>query len=87
MTSRAEIDSRAELMANQDDCLLAIEDGDPVPADRLGKLPPWRAAAIARIAEKAGVPLERGTAAQVHAEAREVGGAGTLGEWWNRPET
>lgn len=85
-TSRMEIDSRAELMANQDDCLLAIEDGNPVPAAKLGKLPPWRAVMIARIAEKAGVPLERGTAAQVHAEASAVGGAGTLGQWWERTD-
>src|SRR5579859_2571592 len=38
-TSRTELDSRAELMASQDDCLLAIEDGNPVPAAKLGKLP------------------------------------------------
>lgn len=85
MTSRTEIDSRAELIANQDDCLLAIEDGNPVPADKLAKLPPWRAVMVARIAAKAGVPLERGTPEQLHAEAAEVGGEGTLGAWWDRP--
>jgi len=86
MTSRTELDSRAELMANQDDCLLAIEDGNPVPAAKLGKLPPWRAVMLGRIAHKAGVPLERGTVDQLHAEAGEVGGSGTLGQWWNRPD-
>jgi len=73
-------------MANQDDCLLAIEDGNPVLAAKLGKLPPWRAVMLGRIARKAGVPLERGTVDQLHAEAREVGGAGTLGQWWNRSD-
>lgn len=86
-TSRTEIDSRAELMANQDDCLLAIEDGHPVPAAKLGKLPPWRAVMLGRIGAKAGVPLERGTVSQLHAEAREVGGAGTLGRWWDRTDS
>lgn len=83
-TSRAEFGSRDELMASQDDCLLAIEDGDQVPAAKLAKLPPWRAVMIARIAARANVSLERGTLAQLHAEARAVGGAGTLGQWWNR---
>lgn len=84
MTSRTEIDSRAELMANQDDCLLAIEDGRPVPAAKLAKLPPWRAVMLGRIAAKAGVPLERGTLGQLRAEAAEAGGSGTLGQWWDR---
>jgi len=68
----------------QDECLRAIEDGRPVPADRLGKLPPWRAVLIARVAARARVPLERGTVEQLAAEAVEVGGAGTLGSWWER---
>ena len=85
-TSRKEIDSRAELLANQDDCLLAIEDGHPVPAAKLAKLPPWRAVMVARIAARAAVPLERGTLDQLHAEAVQVGGTGTLGPWWERPE-
>lgn len=83
-TSRTEFDSRAELMANQDDCLLAIEDGHPLPTVKLQKLPPWRAVMLTRVAAKAGVPLERGTVEQLHAEARDVGGAGTLGAWWER---
>lgn len=70
----------------EDDCWLAIEDGEPIPADKLAGLPPWRAVTIARIAAKAGVPLERGTVGQLHAEARAVGGAGTLGPWWERAE-
>jgi hypothetical protein len=70
----------------QDDCLIAIEDGRPVPADRLLRLPPWRAVLIARVAERAGVPLERGGVRQLIAEARQVGGAGKLGNWWERTE-
>lgn len=68
----------------QDDCLLAIEDGRPVPVAALRKLPPFRASLMANIAAKAGVPLERGTTEQVRAEAAEVGGAGHLGAWWER---
>lgn len=78
-------DTRALMLQNQDDCLIAIEDGKPVPTRKLAALPPWRASMIAHIAEKAGVSLEDGTAAQVHAEARQVGGAGALGSWWLRP--
>jgi hypothetical protein len=85
--SRTEFGSRDALLANQDECLLAIEDGNPVPVARLRALPPWRAVMLARIAAKAGVPLERGTVDQIQAEAREVGGAGALGPWWERPDT
>ncbi|MGH8921886.1 MAG: hypothetical protein ACRD0H_26685 [Actinomycetes bacterium] len=76
------VDSRSY----QDDCLLAVEDGKPVPAGPLGHLPPWRAVMVARIAAKAGVPLERGTVGQLAAEARAVTGSGTLGPWWERPD-
>jgi hypothetical protein len=71
----------------QDDCLIAIEDGNPLRADRLLKLPPWRAVLVARVAKKAGVPLERGTVEQLIAEARHVGGDGKLGNWWERPDS
>lgn len=84
-TSRTEFGSRDALLANQDDCLLAIEDGHPVPAARLRALPPWRAVMMARIAARAGVPLELGTLDQLHAEAKEAGGSGTPGPWWERP--
>lgn len=70
--------------AAQDDCLIAIEDGRPVPAGKLGALPPWRAVLIARVAARAGVPLERGTVEQLRAEAADVGGEGSLGQWWER---
>lgn len=88
MTSSQEIrNSRAEqdVYGWQDDCLIAIEDGNPLRTDRLMKLPPWRAVLVARVAERAGVPLEQGTVAQLIAEARAVGGEGTLGNWWERP--
>lgn len=78
--------SRADqdIYGYQDDCLIAIEDGQPLRTDRLMKLPPWRAVLVARVAQKAGVPLEQGTVGQLVAEAVEVGGNGTLGEWWKR---
>ncbi len=82
--SRKEFDPRADLIANQDDCLLAIEEGRPVPAGNLRWLPPWRAVMVARIAARASVPLELGTVDQLYAEAVKVGGAGTLGPWWER---
>lgn len=66
----------------QDDCLIAIEDGHPLRADRLLKLPPWRAVLVARVAQRAKVPLEKGTVDQLIAEARAVGGSGKLGNYW-----
>lgn len=73
-----------KLGAEQDDCLLAITDGDPVPTRALLALPPWRAVLMARVAAKAGVPLEQGTVEQIVAEAAAVGGHGVLGQWWTR---
>jgi hypothetical protein len=67
-----------EMYAVQDDCLISIEDGKPVRAKHLGVLPPWRAVLIGRVAERAGVPLEGGTIAELVAEAKRVGGEGTL---------
>ena len=71
----------------QDDCLIDIEDGHPLRADRLLKLPPWRAVLVARVAQRAGVPLEKGTVEQLIAEARTVGGSGKLGNYWERPQS
>lgn len=62
----------------QDHCLIAIEDGEPLSARAIAQLPPWRAVLIARVADKAGIPLEGGTLEQLVAEARRVGGEGTL---------
>ncbi len=67
-----------EINIHQDSCLIAITDERPVPARDLGKLPPWRAVLIARVAERAGIPLEGGTLDELIAEARRVGGEGTL---------
>lgn len=72
------------LYAVQDDCLISIERGEPLRTASLLKLPPWRAVLVARVARKAGVPLEQGTVEQLIAEAREVGGGGNLGKWWER---
>jgi hypothetical protein len=68
----------SKINMNQDNCLIAIEDGKPVPARYLGALPPWRAVLIARVAERANVPLEGGTVEELRAEAHRVGGEGTL---------
>jgi hypothetical protein len=75
---------RAEMYAAQDDCLIAIDDGCPLPVARLRVLPPWRAVLVARVANRAGVSLERGTLGQLVAEARAVTGSGELGDWWER---
>lgn len=82
--AQMEAETLKALYAAQDDCLIAVEDGRPVPAAALQSLPPWRAVMCARLAAKAGVPLERGTVAQIESEARAVGGDGVLGDWWER---
>lgn len=68
----------AELYSEQDKCLIAIMEGRAVPARSLAQLPPWRAVLIARVAEKADIPLEGGTLDDLVAEAKRVGGQGTL---------
>lgn len=67
-----------DLVALQDVCLIAITDGCPLPTEAIAALPPWRAVLLARVADKAGVPLADGTLDQLVAEARRVRGAGTL---------
>ena len=73
-------------MADQDDCLIAIEDGRPLAVKNLLALPPWRAVLMGRVAAKSRIGLEMGTLEQLIAEAREVGGAGRLGNWWEGPQ-
>ena len=75
-----------DICAHQDDCLIAIEDGHPLPTRALLALPPWRAVLMARVAEKSGVGLEQGTLEQLIEEARIVTGSGRLGNWWERKE-
>jgi len=65
-------------MTLQDDCLIAITDGKPVPARTLAELPPWRAVLMARVANKAGVPIEGGSLDELILEASRVGGTGAL---------
>jgi hypothetical protein len=67
-----------------DDCLIAIERKQDLPVRALMALPPYRAVMMARIGLCADVGLEKGTYAQLQAEAKAVGGEGTLGEWWER---
>lgn len=70
-----------KLVAAMDNCLLAVTDGKPVPTAALSDLPPYRALMLARVAEKAGIPLQDGTVDQMKAAARTVtGGAGP--GWW-----
>ena len=74
----------ADIYGAQDDCLIAIQRGNPVPVRYLQRIPPWRSALLADIADKAGTGLEKGTAEQLRAEAKSVGGNGKLGSWWDR---
>jgi hypothetical protein len=62
----------------QDECLIAITDGFPLPARALAALPPWRAVLVARVAAKAGISIEGGTLDELVGEAIRVGGEGTL---------
>jgi hypothetical protein len=62
----------------QDECLIAITDGFPLPARALAALPPWRAVLVARVAAKAGISIEGGTLDELVGEAIRVGGEGAL---------
>jgi hypothetical protein len=75
-------DAWRRMMDLQDDCLIAMSRGHPLPVHKLQGLPPWRAVLIARVAAKAGIPLEHGSLEQLVAEARKVTGSGKLGSWW-----
>jgi len=86
MDETQKVSTHSGMDAAQDDCLIAISDGHRLPAARLKMLPPWRAVLIARVADKAGMRLQRGTIGQLLAEARAVGGSGELGDWWNRED-
>jgi hypothetical protein len=77
-------DMKQVIQDNQDDCLIAIGHGHPLPTAALQKLPPWRAVLLARVAAKAGTGLEQGTVEQIVHEAVQVGGEGQLGSWWER---
>jgi hypothetical protein len=66
------------LVAAQDDILLSIEDGKPIPTKAINALPPWRAVMLCRVADKAGARLQHGTLEELIAMAREVGGDGYL---------
>lgn len=73
-----------DIYSFQDDLLIAIQDGEPLPVKILQRMPPFRALLIARIAEQAGTGLEKGTVQQLEAEAKDAQSGGVLGEWWNR---
>lgn len=75
---------RADIYAAQDDVLMRIDDGEPILASLFQRLPPLRAALLARIAITAGGDVDRGTLEQVIAEAKEVGGNGKLGDFWTK---
>lgn len=76
-----------QLLMWEDECLIAITDGYPLPTTALLGLPPWRAVLLARVADRAGIGLEAGTLDQLVAEASKVGGAGRLGKWWEREQS
>ncbi len=65
------------LVGHQDDCLIAITDGKPLPQRSLRALPPLRAVMIARVAVKAGV-MPQSELDDLIKEARLVGGDGRL---------
>jgi hypothetical protein len=69
----------AEVMRWQDEVLLAVQDGRPVPHQAIRALPPWRAALLADIAHAAGVPLERGNYKSLRRLAADVGGNAPAG--------
>jgi hypothetical protein len=77
--------SKEEMYGVQDELLIAIaDDMTPLSVDLLNKLPPYRAYLIARVARRAGRPLEFGTVEQLEEEAMKLGGNGKLGQWWTR---
>ena len=76
-----------DLHANQDRCLIAIENGQSLPTKVLQALPPFRATMVAHVANLAGIGLEDGTYEQLWKEAVAVGGSGTLGDWWLKEYT
>jgi hypothetical protein len=78
----AEAESRPVWWADQDDLLLSITEGRALDTRKLRVLPPWRAVMLGRVAQRAGLGLERGTLEQLQAEAHRVGRGGRLGEWW-----
>lgn len=77
-------DGRRRLLDAMDDLIIDISDGHLMRTPPLQALPPWRAAMMARLGEKASVTLQNGTVEQLVAEARRVGGDGVLGDWWLR---
>lgn len=71
------VKKHSDLLADQDDCLIAISDGKSPSKRALYSLPPWRAVLIARVAVRAGVMTEEEVREMVE-QARRVGGEGTL---------
>lgn len=70
---------RGELLALQDDCLIAISEGRQIPADKLRQLPPWRAVLIARVGESEWTSISDGTTLEeLTSEAVAAGGHGKL---------
>lgn len=67
--AQQELKRLRKLYAAQDDCLIAVEDGKPVPAAALDQLPPGRAVFIARIASHMGCTLESGSLADFERDA------------------
>lgn len=72
----------ADIYDAQNTLLKAIADGRPLMTDILMRTPPDRAAILVRIAERAGVPLERGTYSQILEACELAGSDGKLVAWW-----
>jgi hypothetical protein len=72
-----------DLMAAEDDIVIDVLDGKPIPTNAVDRLPPWRARMIVRLALRAGGVLQDGTPEQFDQAAVAAGktDAGRLG-WW-----
>ena len=70
--------NRGQLIADQDDILIAITSRRPITPAMVVKLPPWRAVLLVGVAEAAGKQVVGWPLAEIKAEALRVGGAGTL---------
>jgi len=66
-----------KMMANQDDCLIAMSGGKIPPREKLRALPPWRAVLIARVALVAGL-ITADEVGDLVQEASLIGGGGHL---------
>jgi hypothetical protein len=68
---------RGEIIALQDEVLIAVTDDKPIPMDALRSLPPWRAVLLARALAKGNL-LPQSAVNLLVRQAARVGGDGRL---------